>query len=206
MNLHRSGQKPDWARTPRKRWNEWQKLAAQTDGIITVGNIFTAIGFAGVLYGLYLISKQMYVGGLIAIAAGRLCDLADGWLADATQTKSPLGEKLDAGIDKLETVITVVVLLLCGVVAVWATAALFIPQLAIAVLGYRALRQGKRLPPSKAGKASMALVWVSLVGFVLLAATSGYNRIIACVVYVVVGLAAGTGLYAIPAYYKTTKR
>ena len=146
------------------------------------------------------------MAGLITIAAGRLCDLIDGRLAEATQTKSPLGEKLDAGIDKLETVATVVILLISGVVAMWAAVVLFVPQLAIAMLAYGVMQRGKRLHPSKAGKASMALIWMALTGFVLLATLKGSIGLIADVtyilVYILVGLSSLTGIWAIPGYYK----
>ncbi len=167
MNLHRSNSKPDWAKRPRKRWNSWQKAAAYTGGTVTIGNAVTAIGFIGVLIGLYLIIRHHYVAGLITIAAGRLCDVLDGWLADLTGTKSPLGEKLDAGFDKLGTALTVIVLVIVGVIPVWATITLALPQLAIGIVAYRALRINSTFHPSKAGKLSMTFVWLAIGGHVL---------------------------------------
>jgi cardiolipin synthase (CMP-forming) len=205
MNLHRSGRKSDWAKRPRKRWNEWQKLAAFTGGTVTIGNVFTAIGLVGVMAGLYLVTRHMYVAALLLIAAGRFCDLLDGWLADATGTKSPLGEKLDASVDKIETALTIIVLVLASVVPLWAAIAISVPQLAIALLAYAAIRRGKSFHPSRTGKLGMALVWLSLAGFVLMRVLSGSHQWLDFTVYSLAVAAALAGCYALPEYYRPRK-
>ncbi len=168
MNLHRSGLKPDWDLLPRERWNRWQKLAADTHGIVTIGNAITILGFVGVLVGLYLVVKQHYSIGLGLLGAGRFCDLLDGWLAEKTGTKSPLGEQLDAGFDKLGTVVTIITFLVIGIAPVWVAVMLSLPQIAIATTAYVAIRRGRQFPPSAAGKISMALIWLAFGGFVVL--------------------------------------
>lgn len=170
MNLHRASGRPDWADVPAGRQNVFQQIAAATRGLGTPGNLATIIGFGLVVYGLAELLHHRYIAGGIIIAAGRMCDVADGWLAETTGTKSPLGELLDAGIDKLVTLLTVIVLFISGIAPPWALAALLAPQVIITVVSLKAIQQGGRIHPSLIGKLSMATAWVAMVGFLILAA------------------------------------
>ena len=115
MNLHRTSGKPDWEEIKLGKRTLFQRLAAVTHGVITPANAITLIGFVVLLYGLGAILERDYLLGLTLIVMGRLLDIADGLAAEATHTKSPLGELFDATIDKVGTVLTVVVLVVAQV-------------------------------------------------------------------------------------------
>jgi len=172
-SLHRIGKKSDWAKVSPRTWNIWQQLANTTGGTLTLGNIFTLAGLSLVIVGLAMIVAEMYGWGLALVAAGRLCDLADGWLADQTHTKSPLGEALDSGADKLATAATLGVLVMVEAMPGWLALAILATQLAIVALFFVYRLRGRRLHPSRIGKLSMAAVWLGLGGFIVALALSG---------------------------------
>ncbi len=166
MKLHRADVKPDWLNVPVKNRSSIQKLAFVTSGVITPGNIATIIGFVMVLIGLWLIAEQDYLTGLCLLAVGRSFDVLDGYLAELTATKSPLGEKLDAGFDKLGTFLTLVVFGVHQLAPWWVLVALALPHAVISLIILRALSQRIVIHPSRIGKLSMATAWVGLVGLV----------------------------------------
>ena len=168
MNLHRTDVHPDWHAVSPARRNVWQRIAAARPGILTPGNVITLIGLTLVIVGLGALLHQHYwVAGWLVLA-GRLCDLLDGWAADATGTKSPLGEIVDATVDKLETGAAFVVLLLSQLLSWWIVGLLLVVQVIIAIISLVARRQKIALHPSRRGKVAMALVWVLIVGLVVL--------------------------------------
>lgn len=166
MNLHRTTGRPDWADVDPARYNLWQKLAVATRGIVTPGNLTTFVGLGLVLAGLLVIAQQNYwlAGSLIVV--GRFLDLVDGWLADMTGTKSPLGEFMDAGADKLETFAAIIVMYYTSLAPWWLLTALLLPHLAITLLATIARVRQRELHPSRLGKLSMAMLWVSLFGLI----------------------------------------
>lgn len=101
MNLHRTGKQADWEKVDPSEWNLFQRLASKTHGILTPGNVITVLGAATVTSGLIDIHRGETRKGTYKVGAGRLLDILDGIVADATKTKSPLGEALDASMDKL---------------------------------------------------------------------------------------------------------
>jgi phosphatidylglycerophosphate synthase len=194
--LHRVGKRPDWDRRPRRRWNIWQRIAGNTGGWLTLGNLLTFIGLILVLIGLANLWRGAYGWALAYITVGRVCDLLDGWLANRTRTKSPLGELLDASVDKLETGLTLIVLVGAGLLP-WPAAVLtLLPQLVITRQSFRAWRVGKRLHPSRSGKLAMALVWVALGGMVLLAILLPTSNLAYWLAYVLASGAAVAGMAA----------
>ncbi len=163
QNLHRAGRKPDWHSAPER--NIWQKLAATTHGIVTPGNVATTIGLGLVGNGLYDIRKGSYVRGIAKVIGGRSFDLVDGMLAEATDTKSPLGEAYDATVDKVEFAAAIAVLgeaiptkakLTMGTrdVAMWALTAI-------------GRIRGVSTHPSKAGKHYTAGEWVATTSYLV---------------------------------------
>lgn len=170
MNLHRSDTTPDWESVAVRDRNVWQRLAAMTSGIVTPGNVATFIGIGVVVLGLIEIFDKNYWWGCMLIVVGRLCDLLDGWLAESTQTKSPLGELLDASIDKIGTILTIVVFYIAMLAPWWVLSALLLPHLVIIFISLKARRENIQLHPSRAGKVSMAAVWGALFGLVLIQA------------------------------------
>lgn len=201
MNLHRSNNKPDWELMDASDRNVWQRIAAVTTGIVTPGNVVTFIGILLVVVGLFEILKENYWWGSALIIVGRLCDLLDGWLAESTQTKSPLGELLDASIDKLGTILTIVVFYVAALAPWLLLTALLLPHIWIAVIAFMARRKNEQLHPSRLGKISMALLWAALFGFVLVRAFNVPDLMLpSAVVY---GLSAGsivTSIYAAIGY------
>lgn len=175
FSLHRSGKKADWDKVSRRQWNVWQRFAGNSGGALTLGNAFTVGGLSLVLVGLSLVLSEAYGWGFGFIVVGRLCDLADGWLADRTHTKSPLGEMLDSVADKLATGISLVVLVIADVVPMVVALLILATQLVIVALFFVRRFQGRRLPPSRLGKISMASAWVGLGMFVAAMALSGVS-------------------------------
>ncbi len=110
--MHRAGKVADWETIEPHRWSKSQKLAAATGGVVTPGNILSVVGGVFVAAGLI----DVYQGkktrrGVWKIGIGRAIDVIDGIVADRTETKSPIGEAVDATIDKLA---------MAGIVAVFA--------------------------------------------------------------------------------------
>ncbi len=134
MSLHQTTGKPDWADMPKANYNYWQRIAAYSSGIITPGNIITLVGIALVAVGLSEVYRHQYAVGIVALIVGRLADLLDGLVAEKTRTKSPLGEILDASIDKISTVLTVVILYALNVAAGWQLLALLLPHIIIMLI------------------------------------------------------------------------
>ena len=101
-DMHRiSDRKADWERIPEEQWNEHQRRAAETNGWDTPGNRETIKGVAASFLGLAAIARDQPEIGLASLFWGRMKDLKDGRVADATGTKSPKGEGLDAISDNV---------------------------------------------------------------------------------------------------------
>lgn len=199
MNLHRSDSKPDWESINRNKYNFWQKMAASTGGIVTPGNLMTLIGISLVAVGLLMILRENYWLGGVLVIIGRLCDLLDGWLAESTQTKSPLGELLDAAIDKLGTAMTIAVFYVATLAPWWMLTALLLPHVWIAVIAYMARRSSRRLHPSRAGKIGMALLWAALFGFIVVRMFDMDDSVL--VTAVVYGMSVGSVALSISAAF-----
>jgi phosphatidylglycerophosphate synthase len=122
-----------------------------------------------VCIGLYNIYFGELVWGLLYIGLGRLADIADGYVAHATGTKSQIGEAVDATIDKLTILMSLVVFLATGI----------LPLVAVAIIGLRnsinislsvaARLQKQILHPSLAGKFAAATEWATVLLFILAA-------------------------------------
>jgi phosphatidylglycerophosphate synthase len=167
MQLHRA-RGNDWDTIATEQRNRWQAIASRTGGFVSPGNIITVIGGLLVAAGLILLAYQQNTWLAVALLLlGRLADLADGWTADRTGTKSPVGETFDAVIDKLE--------LLGAVVVLWATALL--PDVVFAALllhvaynsGLSVVERtrGRGLHPSRSGKLAAALEWIVIPLYVV---------------------------------------
>lgn len=206
MNLHRTTGKPDWAKIKQNRRNAWQQLGAATGSAVTPGNLVTIIGLMLVLVGLAEILMHQYWFGAIFLAVGRLCDIADGMLADKTGTKSPLGELLDASIDKLGTFLTLLVLFVASVAPKWALLGLVTPHIIITFFTLWLRLNNRQLHPSRAGKLSMFTAWCSVLALIVVHAAhiTGLN-IITVAVYGLTALSSLLGLYALYGYIHTSE-
>lgn len=167
MQLHRTTGKPDWLAVPPVSHNIWQRVAVRTHGIGTPSNAVTLVGFVLVLIGLQQILTQHYLLGTVLLITGRLCDILDGWVAELTRTKSPLGELLDAAIDKIVTILTVAIFFAAHIAPTWVLIALVTPHILIAIIILRWRIHKVAFHPSLVGKLSMAGVWLSLVVYAL---------------------------------------
>jgi len=170
MNLHRSDSKPDWTDVKTSDRTLWQNIAARTRGVVTPSNAVTVVGLGLVIIGLALIVQGQDWLGIGLVIVGRLLDLVDGWFAELTQTKGPLGELFDATADKIGTILTIIILYTTLLAPWWLLTAMLLPHLIISAISLQARRQKVQLHPSRLGKVSMAALWVGLFGFVLLRA------------------------------------
>ena len=168
MKLHRSQGQPDWTTVESANRNPWQRVAAATHGLITPGNVATIAGFLLVIIGLCYIAGTHYLLGGSLIVIGRLMDIVDGWLAELTGTKSPIGEAMDAAADKIITFLAIVFLLVSHLAPLWVLFIVALPHIVISLIVLVARRRNKRLHPSRNGKTSMVLAWAGLVGIVFL--------------------------------------
>lgn len=170
MDLHRTTGKPDWEMIAANERTPLQKLASATNGVATPANLISMIGFGIVIYGLVALLNQDYWLGLGLLGLGRLLDIADGAVAQKTGTKSPLGEIVDTAVDKIGTILTILIFYVAGISFWWLITALLLPQVAIALIVFYKRSRGVNIHPTMVGKMSMAVLWVALVGLVLLQA------------------------------------
>lgn len=198
MKLHRTNGRPDWATVASSDYTIWQKIAAATHGYVTPGNITTICGLALVAIGLLQLVAGEYVAGGVFVVIGRLLDLVDGWLAELTQTKSPLGEVMDAAADKVETLGAVAVLLVAEIAPLWVLLALVVPHVIIAGIAFVGRLRGAQLHPSRIGKMSMALLWIVVFGFIVLSIAD--NAIVGTAVYAIALLTIALTTYAMVRY------
>lgn len=199
MDLHRTTGKADWEAVKPINRNAFQKIAAATGGIITPANFVTILGLALTAYGLVLITQKYFWLALVILGVGRLLDIADGYVADGTQTKSPVGEMLDASVDKVVTLLTAVVLIIADVAPWWVIAALILPHVIIPFVVFYKKLHGIKIHPSRQGKLSMATAWFGIGGLIVLQAMPGFEPL-AAVVYALIGASLGLGLYALWQY------
>jgi phosphatidylglycerophosphate synthase len=167
VQLHRTTGEPDWLAVPPQSRGIWQRLAVRTHGAVTPSNAVTLAGFALVLIGLLTVLNGRYLIGTILLTIGRLCDILDGWLAELTGTKSPLGEFLDAAVDKILTILTVAAFFVAHIAPTWVLIALVAPHVLIALILFVWRLRKVMFHPSVAGKLSMAGVWLSLLIYAL---------------------------------------
>src|SRR6478609_9535796 len=108
MKLHRVTGKADWENVALGERTFFQKIASYSSGVLTPANIVSLLGLSMVVFGLVLLLQGQSWAGVALLVIGRLLDIVDGAVAEATGTKSPLGEIVDASFDKLSTVLTII--------------------------------------------------------------------------------------------------
>lgn len=166
-NLHRVGSKADWQVTPKNQRNVWQRVAFSTKGILTPANVISVMGALLVFLGLYYTLTDDLAWGFICIAVGRFADLLDGAVAQATGTKSSVGEAVDAGLDKIIIVVAIVAFFVTGIVPLWAAIIIGVRNAIIMVLGLLGKAHHITLHPSRAGKYAAATEWSAILLFIL---------------------------------------
>lgn len=164
MNLHRSDKVPDWEKVPENQRNIFQRTAAKTNGVVTPGNVISVAGLAITLSGLKDMHDGQYTRGTVKIGVGRLCDMADGFAADKTGTKSALGEAVDAFIDKVVMAVGLLVLRKADIVP-RETARAFAVQNGVNALATGVAKmRGVDLHPTEKGKKTAWAQWMTLGG------------------------------------------
>lgn len=197
MNLHRTTGTPDWEKVAVEERTAIQKLAATTKGIVTLPNLISLLGFALVIYGLVALLQEAYWEGLIALGIGRSLDIVDGAVAQATGTKSPLGEVIDATIDKFGTLFTIIVFYIAGISFWWLITALLLPQVLISLVVLYKRTKNQKVHPTLTGKLSMGTLWLSLIGLIAMKALAlGPTDSLSLVTYTVTVLSVCLGFYA----------
>jgi phosphatidylglycerophosphate synthase len=171
MNTHRTNKVPDWQEVPLDQRNMWQNVAASTEGFITPGNIITVLGAKFVFSGLLDIRKGQKLRGVVNISIGRVADIADGYVADKSRTKSPKGEAFDAGIDALEMGVALPVLVSEDILPARTAAAYFVQKAANTFSTVLAKKRGNEIHPSLAGKLTAVAQWSTIALYGLAAAT-----------------------------------
>lgn len=170
MNLHRVEGVADWAKPNLPKLSKIQKIASKTNGTITPGNILSVTGGLFVVSGLVDIYRgDEMKRGIRKVGIGRAIDIIDGIVADKTGTKSPLGEAVDATIDKLAMAGIVSVFVKKDIISKSTAKHILVQNIAnIAITGVGRLN-GAELHPSASGKQAMLLQGMTL-GFNGLAA------------------------------------
>lgn len=169
-NLHQAGKRADWETTPKAERNAWQRVAFSTKGILTPANVISVIGALLVFLGLFYIFTDELLWGFASVAVGRFADLLDGAVAQATGTKSRVGEAVDAGLDKIIIFVAIVAFFVTGIVPLWAAIIIALRNLIIMILGLIGKVHKIALHPSRAGKFAAATEWSAILFFILGAA------------------------------------
>jgi CDP-diacylglycerol--glycerol-3-phosphate 3-phosphatidyltransferase len=178
MRLHKS-EVADWEDLAPGQMNSWQRLADRTGGVATLGNVISVAGAAIVSYGLYFLTRRHLTIGIILVLIGRLADVLDGMVAESTGTKSPLGEAVDAAIDKLILAAALIIMLgeqllpfVVGLIMLFHTGY----NSAVSLIA-KAKRQPITLHPSFSGKLSAVFEWLSAGLYVLAVEAKSHDSV-----------------------------
>lgn len=187
--LHRANG-ADWDNLKTDEMNFWQVHASRTRGIVTPANFITVLGFALVIAGLYFLYYGPGTLGLLLVLFGRLGDILDGFVAELTKTKSPLGELLDAAADKVVIMLSLIVVYKLQYVPKVVFLGILAQTLYTGLLALSAKRLRIEIHPSLEGKWSTALAWTSILLYILAAqitstGLSSYLKLAAAIFYCV---------------------
>lgn len=174
-NLHRAGKRADWEMMPKAQRNVWQRVAFSTNGILTPANVISVIGAVLVFLGLFYIFTDELVWGFLCVAVGRFADLLDGAVAQATGTKSSVGEAVDAGLDKVIIFVAIVAFFVTGIVPLWAVVIIVLRNIINMTLGLLGKAHHVTLHPSRAGKYAATTEWVAILLFILATVFGGQD-------------------------------
>ena len=167
MSLHRADV-ADWSKIQKNDYNFWQHTAERTNGIVTPGNFISLVGGISVVYGLLIINSNRVVPSLLLIIFGRLADILDGYVADKTGTKSPLGEGVDATIDKLLIAAVLIILLSKDVLPLFFGLTLFLHSLYNSCLSIWSKKMHRQIHPTLTGKLTTVAIWFCISAYTLL--------------------------------------
>jgi cardiolipin synthase (CMP-forming) len=123
-------------------------------------------GLALAIFGGVLVLQKHYLLGAVLLAIGRLCDIADGWAAERTGTKSNFGAMLDAGADKLATIFILIVLVAAHILPLLAALLIILVQGIILFPSVIAVIRNIPIRPAVSGKLGMAATWLAVLSYV----------------------------------------
>ncbi len=199
MKLHQTTGLPDWATVNPTKRTRWQWIAARTNGFVTPANFVSLLGLALVIYGLFLITGQHFIAGLVFVCVGRLCDVIDGAIADRTGTKSPLGESVDASFDKIGALLTLIVFGAQENAPWWVIILIAVQNIVNVGLSVIGKHRKVAVHPSHTGKLSTAFEWAGFFCFLLAVAASSLWLWPA---YILLAIALVLGVYATTNYVR----
>lgn len=196
MDLHRSEKIPDWEKKPPEERSILQKIAAKTEGIVTPGNAISLWGEYDVIKGLYDIYNDQTLAGIIEVGQGRLKDVLDGLAAEITETKSPLGEAVDATLDKVAVAAAIPVLAKKDIISKKFAVGVLAQNGANTVLTAIAKKRGREIHADESGKLSTGFLWGAIGCKGLAKAAREYNRPVVATGLDILGHAT-TAIYAV---------
>ena len=204
-NLHTAGKKADWEDISNENRNIWQHIAASSKGVLTPANVISVLGAALVGLGLWYIYTDNVGWGFIYIAIGRLADILDGAVAQATGTKSSVGEAIDAGLDKAIIIAALIVFFITGTIPLLAAILIALRNIINMTLGLLGKAHKKAMHPSRAGKLAASAEWTAILLFIIAGIFDAQNWTAAQATtfiagYVALGLALLLGLVAMKDY------
>jgi CDP-diacylglycerol--glycerol-3-phosphate 3-phosphatidyltransferase len=118
-----------------------------------------------VLFGLEVMAAGEFWRGFCLLAAGRIADILDGTAADRTGTKGPVGEGVDATMDKLAAIAVLAFFVRDHWMPLLPVICVALQVSVNSLLAFTARVRHIELHPSAAGKVSTVLAWVVLLAF-----------------------------------------
>lgn len=166
MDLHTPHEKPDWVLGNADSVTMWQRVAIASRGIVTIGNVLSVSGLALVIWAAIELYNGNLALGLLLAVIGRLADIADGYAAEKTHTKSRLGEIVDTTCDKVGVFSIAVAVSLAHIIPLYIIASIAAYNLYLALFG---IIWGRRyqLHTNKFGKLAMFVSWLVILTEVL---------------------------------------
>lgn len=179
MNLHRTGNVPQWETVAPEDRNPFQKVAARTQGVVTPANAVSLAGAGLVGAGLRDIARGKVTRGMVKVGAGRVFDLGDGATAEATGTKSTVGEAVDVVVDKAEAAAALPVFVGADILPKPAAGMIFAQNMANTAFSMIARRRDVTIHPSREGKLTTFGQWttIGLHGLAAAAKENDYSRL-----------------------------
>ena len=197
--LHTRHDKPDWEYVSPGKRSVSQRIAARTRGVITPANIVSVIGLALVVWGVALLGHGSYILGVLLIIGGRLADIADGFIAERTRTKSRLGEIMDIVIDKLTAVIVLVYAIINFSIPVYVLTFVILQNVLSSLAGLYIHFKSLDLHTTRLGKTATGLTWAVMIVFILLEHYD--NSVVAAGAYGAFGAYLTVGILSLQEYY-----
>mgnify|MGYP001214635321 CR=1 FL=1 len=202
-SLHRlrDGGKNDWDGLADNELNKFQKLAKKSKGILTAANAVTIASTVVVLNGLsdYINGQKMQ--GIFKIFTGRLGDVGDGIIAEATGTKGRFGRSLDPSMDFVQLGVALPMLVQGDVMPLIPAVAIATPKAIDATATMTSVVRGHEMNPTSEGKRSIAMIWAGIGAFMVKHALNKHAPGMADVALEAVGWAGtlGGAVYHLPA-------